>query len=71
MKNYKIAIGEQLKEARLVKKLSLYQAGDLMNVDHSTVKKWESGTNNISAADLIKYLQILEVDIEQFIRKVQ
>ena len=48
MKNYKIAIGEQL-----------------------TVKKWESGTNNISAADLIKYLQILEVDIEQFIRKVQ
>lgn len=69
MKNYNKAIGEALKKARLDKGYSLRKSAELLGVDHSTVGKWESGTNNILAVDLINYLQILNVNLEDFIKQ--
>lgn len=60
-------IGSVLKRYREKKGLSLRAVGEILNVNNSTIIKWESGINSIVAKDLLHYLDLLGFTYEQFI----
>lgn len=70
MKDYNKAIGDQLKIERQNCGLTLREAATKLGVDNSTISKWESGKNKITAVDLIRYLNILKVRLNDFADKL-
>lgn len=66
-----IKIGAVLKKYRKEKRLTIRKIGDILGINNSTVSKWESGINAISAKDLLHYLDILGITYEQFIEDLK
>ena len=60
-------IGTVLKSYRKFKKLTIRQVGEMLDVNNSTVSRWETGENAISAKLLLHYLDILYCPYERFI----
>lgn len=69
MKNYNKQIGIELKKARINKGYTLRQVADIIGKDHTTIVKWEGGKTSILATDLIAYLDILGVSLDEFVNK--
>lgn len=66
-----IKIGAVLKKYRKEKRLTIRKIGDILGINNSTVSKWESGINAISAKDLLHYLDLLGITYEQFIEDLK
>ena len=66
-----IKIGAVLKKYRKEKRLTIRKIGNILGINNSTVSKWESGINAISAKDLLHYLDILGITYEQFIEDLK
>ena len=66
-----IKIGAVLKKYRKEKRLTIRKIGDILGINNSTVSKWESGINAISAKDLLHYLDVLGITYEQFIEDLK
>lgn len=54
---------EKLKEMREKRKLTQEELAELMEVDRTTVTKWETGTNSPSAKTLLKLVKVLDCKI--------
>ncbi len=59
-------IGSLLKEIREEKRLTLRTVAEGYGKDNSTISKWETGDNKISAEELVNYVNYLGLDIDQF-----
>lgn len=59
-------IGQNLRDFRLLKGLSQQEMGNKVGVTFQQIQKYEKGTNRISAARLLQFSQILEVQISNF-----
>jgi transcriptional regulator with XRE-family HTH domain len=55
---------KRLKELRLEKKLLQSQLATELNVDRTTIIKWESGQNQTDFATLIKIADFFDVSID-------
>ncbi len=64
-------VGNELRKLRKQKKLTVRQVGDMLGVHNSTVSKWETGYNSITAKELMRYLDLLGVSYSEFIRAVE
>ena len=61
------SIGAVLKRYRTERRLSLRDVGEMLQVNNSTVSRWESGENAISAKDLLHYVDLLGFSYDQFL----
>lgn len=67
-KEFDIALGAELRKIRKEKGLTCdYIAGNL-GITHSSVLRWESGRNTMTAARLMAYLKATGTDPNAFIR---
>lgn len=64
-----VKIGNLLKKYResIRPRLTVRAVGEKLGIDNSTVIRWESGENAISAKDMFRYLDLLNVDADQFV----
>lgn len=60
------AIGLQVKQIRILKKVSQESLGEALEVTFQQIQKYENGTNRISAARLKTIADFLEVPIHHF-----
>lgn len=56
-------IGNRVRLARAVKRMSQEKLGEHLGVTFQQVQKYEKGTNRISASTLFQIAKVLEVDI--------
>lgn len=70
-KNFDKVLGNELRNLRNKRKLTIRQAGELLGLDNSTVSKWETGHSSISAKELMRYLDLLGVSYSEFIKVVE
>ena len=59
-------IGKRIREIRSEKKITQTEMAGLLNVDRSTISKWENGQNMISAEDLKRISDALTVPLDSF-----
>lgn len=64
-------IGHTLQLERESAGMTLREMANKLNVDNSTISKWETGVNKISVADLLKYMEILNIKAEDFFREIE
>ena len=64
-------IGHALQLERENAGLTLREMANRLKADNFTISKWETGKNKISVADLLKYLEILNVKAEDFFRRIE
>lgn len=65
-----VALGKQIKEVRLSKKLSQEQLALLAEVDRSYIGGIERGERNVSFLTLVKIAVCLECDIAKFSKNI-
>lgn len=70
MEEMRVRIGKELRRLRQSHHLSLRAVADKYGKDNSTISKWETGDNNISAIDLIDYVEFYGVTIDEFFAAV-
>ena len=66
--NFQVQIGLRILFFRKKKKWTQEQLGKACNIDHTTIWKYEKGTENISAQSLQDIMEALEVDATKFFR---
>lgn len=69
--NFDKKVGEGLKRLRNEKRLTLRQVGEIFDINNSTIARWESGENSISAKLLFKYLEFYGITYEDFISSLK
>lgn len=62
-------VGRNLKQARILKELSLSDLGSLCNMDRGDLSKIEAGKINIGIITLFKLRAALDIPIEQFFQE--
>lgn len=60
-------IGEKMKCARKVRKLSQRVLADILNISHQQIQKYETGQNLIAASDLIYLCQRLDIPYNEIL----
>lgn len=60
---WQVALGENMRAARLAFDVSLARVARAMGVHESTVAKWERGENAVSAVDLWCFAAVLGADV--------
>lgn len=61
-----IQIGGRMRALRTMRRLSLEQVGERVGLSYQQIRKYESGENRISAANLYRVSQVLGVDVQHF-----
>lgn len=64
-------IGNELRNIRTKRRLTVRQVGEMLGLDNSTISKWETGKASIRAKDLMRYLDLLGVSYSEFIKAVE
>ena len=64
-------IGNELRNIRTKRHLTVRQVGEMLGLDNSTISKWETGKASIRAKDLMRYLDLLGVSYSEFIKVVE
>lgn len=64
-------IGNELRNIRTKRRLTVRQVGEMLGLDNSTISKWETGKASIRAKDLMWYLDLLGVSYSEFIKVVE
>lgn len=64
-------IGNELRNIRTKRRLTVRQVGEMLGLDNSTISKWETGKASIRAKDLMRYLDLLGVSYSEFIKVVE
>lgn len=64
-------IGNELRNIRTKRRLTVRQVGEMLGLDNSTISKWETGKASIRAKDLMRYLDLLGVSYSDFIKVVE
>ena len=62
-RNFDKVLGDELRNLRNKRKLTIRQAGEMLGLDNSTV--------SISAKELMRYLDLLGVSYSEFIKGVE
>lgn len=62
-------IGAGLQAEREKAGITLRTMAVKLDVDNSTISKWETGKNKISAVDLLRYLKVLDIKADDFFEK--
>lgn len=57
-------LGDQLRKKRKEKKLTQKEVAEIIDVDHTTVSKWESNTYEPDAANLNKLAELYGVTVD-------
>lgn len=58
--------GQKIKHLRTLRKLTQYEVAEKMGVARNTVSQWETGERKMSAEQLIKFAQIVCVNLDYF-----
>lgn len=61
------SIGKVLRRYRKDRKLTVRAAGEMLELNNSTITRWETGENSIRAKDLLHYLDLLDRTYDEFI----
>ena len=69
--NFDKVIGNELRNLRKQKRLTVRQVGAMLGLDNSTISKWETGNASIRAKDLMRYLDLLGVSYSDFIKVIE
>lgn len=64
-----VLIGEKIKEARTIKKMTQQELSDLLNVSRSAISNWEGGRNYPDLDMIIQLSDILEISLNQLLRE--
>lgn len=64
-------VGNELRKLRKQKRLTVRKVGEMLDIHNSTVSKWETGVNSITAKELMRYLDLLGVSYSEFIKAVE
>lgn len=64
MKNNKIQLSKNIKEYRLMKKMSQSDLSKRIGVSHQAISKWETGENYPDFMSLISLAQLFEVSLD-------
>ena len=64
-----IKIGFELQAERGKADITLREMAVKLGVDNSTISKWETGKNKISAVDLLRYLEVLGIKPDAFFER--
>ena len=62
-------IGTELQAEREKAGITLREMASRLSVDNSTISKWETGKNKISAVDLLRYLSVLDIKPDVFFER--
>lgn len=62
------AVGQRLRNLRLINKLSQTQLGEAINVSFQQIQKYERGTNRVGPRHLTKLTKLFEVPVSAFYR---
>lgn len=65
-----IIIGQSMKLEREKAGKTIEWMAEQLNKSKSTVSRWENGICEIAAIDMISYLDVLFVDIDDFIERL-
>lgn len=69
--NFDQVVGNELRKLRKQKRLTVRKVGEMLDIHNSTVSKWETGVNSITAKELMRYLDLLGVSYSEFIKAVE
>ena len=64
-----IRLGNELQGEREKAGITLREMAVKLDVDNSTISKWETGKNKISAVDLLRYLKVLDIKPDIFFER--
>lgn len=64
-----IRLGNELQCEREKAGITLREMAVKLDVDNSTISKWETGKNKISAVDLLRYLKVLDIKPDIFFER--
>lgn len=64
-----IRLGNELQNEREKAGITLREMAVKLDVDNSTISKWETGKNKISAVDLLRYLKVLDIKPDLFFER--
>lgn len=65
--HFSIRLGQWLAAKRKEAKLSQEQAAKMMNCRNSRISNWENGIRDMSAKELMRYCEVINADLRQFI----
>lgn len=63
------AVGERVRELRLLRGLTLAELGNQLGISHQQLQKYETGTNRLSAGMVAGVAESLGVEIEDLFAK--
>lgn len=69
-KEFNIRLGNALREERKKIGYSIYDVANRIGVSKSTVSYWENGERTMSALYLKMYCDVLNISLDDFVRKV-
>ena len=59
-------VGSKLRQARILKRLSMEELGKLVDVTYQQIQKYERGTNRIGASRFWRLSKVLEIPVVYF-----
>lgn len=67
---YDLVIGQKIKEERLIRRMSLQDAGDIFGVSRYAICNYEKGKRGMSAEMLFTMLNYYGIDADSFVQEV-